>query len=160
VLRDRLLRLIRDQRIRFLAVGGVNTVVGYGLFAAFNQWVFAHVPFGYLASLVVSYAIAIILAFFLYRRFVFVVQGNLLVDFLRFVSVYVLSIGINLVALPILVELVHLPPLLAQAIILVVTTVISFVGHRYFSFRRSRIDPGPKPDESERTTDVTHNTDR
>jgi putative flippase GtrA len=158
-LRARLLRLAQDQRIRFLIVGGVNTVVGYGLFAAFNEWVFANVPFGYLASLVLSYAIAIVLAFVLYRRFVFVVRGNLVIDFLRFVSVYLLSIGINLVVLPIFVELLHLPALLAQAIILVVTTVISFVGHRYFSFRRSRIDPVLESDEPERTTDVTH-TDR
>jgi putative flippase GtrA len=145
--RERLLRLARDQRIRFLAVGATNTIVGYALFAVFNQFVFASVALGYLLSLIVSYALAIVLAFFLYRRFVFLVRGNLLVDFLRFVSVYLVSIGINFLALPLLVEVVHVPPLLAQAAILIVTTLVSFFGHRYFSFRRrGATDPHPNPE--------------
>jgi putative flippase GtrA len=131
-----LLRLVNDQRIRFLAVGGVNTVVGFAIFAAVNEWLLRDVRFGYLAALVISYAIALVLAFYLYRRFVFHVQGNSLVDLLRFTSVYAVSIGINLVALPLLVEAGNAPPLLAQAVILIVTTLVSFVGHRYFSFRR------------------------
>jgi putative flippase GtrA len=155
--RRRLLVLMGDQRIRFLAVGATNTVVGYLLFLAFNALVFERVPFGYLASLVLSYAIAIVLAFFLYRRFVFVVRGNLLVDLLRFVSVYLVGIGINLVALPLLVELVHLPPFLAQAVILVVTTVVSYLGHRYFSFRR-RATTAAETD-LEGTTDVDKRAD-
>jgi putative flippase GtrA len=117
-------------------VGATNTLLGYAIFAAFDLWVFRGVAFGYLFSLLIAYALAIIVAFFLYRRFVFVVHGNLLVDFVRFLSVYLVSIGINLLALPTLVEFVKLPPLLAQAIVLVITTVVSFIGHRYFSFRR------------------------
>jgi putative flippase GtrA len=130
-------RVLNDQRFKFLAVGGVNTLVGYVLFAGLYTFVFAGIPFGYLASLALSYAGAIVLAFFLYRRFVFPVTGHLLRDFARFVSVYALSIGINALALPVLVELAHLDPLLAQAIILVSTTLVSYFGHRYFSFRRS-----------------------
>lgn len=128
--------LVNDQRIRFLAVGGVNTVVGYGLFAALDLYVFAGIPFGYLLSLALSYAIAITLAFILYRRFVFHVTGHVWTDLTRFVSVYLVSIGVNAVALPILIELFGLNSLVAQAIVLVCTTVISFFGHREFSFRR------------------------
>lgn len=148
----RVLALVRDQRLRFLAVGATNTVVGYVLFLVLNEWVFGGLPFGYLLSLVVSYAIAIVMAFVLYRRFVFIVRGNVLVDFVRFVGVYLVSLGINLVVLPLLVEVVHLPPFLAQAIILVVTTVVSYLGHRYFSFRR-RVASGVVA-EPEGTTDA------
>jgi putative flippase GtrA len=135
--RELLLRLVRDQRVSFLIVGGINTVVGFGLYAAFTTWVFHDVYLGYTLSLIVSYAIAIVIAFVLYRRFVFRVTGHVVRDFLRFISVYAVSIGINLVALPVLVELVGIPPILAQAVILVITTVVSFVGHRSFSFRRA-----------------------
>jgi putative flippase GtrA len=51
--------------------------------------------------------------------------------------VYLVSLGINLVTLPILVG-IGMPRILAQALIIVVTTVLSYVGHRYFSFRRPR----------------------
>ncbi|MFS0852499.1 GtrA family protein [Microbacterium sp. 179-I 3D4 NHS] len=137
-LRRVLARVLGDQRVRFLAVGGVNTVLGYAIYAVLAQWVFAHVPLGYLLALIISYAIAICVAFVLYRRFVFVVKGNVLVDFVRFVGVYAVSILANAAALPVLVELLHLHPLVAQAIVLVVTTLISFVGHKHFSFRRRK----------------------
>jgi putative flippase GtrA len=135
-MRSRLLALLRDQRIRFLAVGATNTLVGFLLFTLFTLTIFAHVPLGYLASLVLSYAISITLAFVLYRRFVFVVTGHVVRDFVRFVSVYLVSIGINAALLPLLVELAGVPPIIAQAIVLLVTTLASFFGHKSFSFRR------------------------
>jgi putative flippase GtrA len=137
-----ILNFLGDQRIRFLMVGATNTAVGYGLFAALTHWVFAEVFLGYLISLVLSYVVGIGLAFILYRRFVFVVKGRVLGDLTRFVSVYLVSIAVNLIALPLLVEVVHIPPLASQAIILVVTTVVSFLGHKNFSFRR---DPAESP---------------
>ena len=137
-------RLMRDQRIRFLLVGGTNTVVGYVVYSALTLWVFHDVPFGYLISLAISYAVAIVLAFVLYRRFVFKVTGNVVQDFLRFVTVYLLAIGVNTVLLPLFVEVLHVHPLLAQLIVLVITTLMSFFGHRTFSFRR----PGDGGDQS------------
>jgi len=130
-------RLASDQRVRFLSVGATNTLVGYLTFSAFTLWVFADVYLGYLLSLALSYAVGITLAFVLYRRFVFTVRGHVLRDFGRFVSVYVVVITINAAALPLLVEAAHVPPLLAQLVILVVTTLLSFFGHKKFSFRRS-----------------------
>lgn len=126
----------RDQRIRFLAVGATNTVIGYLVFSALTVWVFGTLPFGYLLSLAGSYAFAIVLAFVLYRRLVFKVAGHLLRDFLRFVSVYVAALGINALVLPLLVELARFNPLPAQLVAIVVTTSLSFFGHREFSFRR------------------------
>lgn len=126
----------RDTRIRFLAVGSTNTVIGYAVFAALQLIVFRDLPFGYLVSLVLSYAVGIAVAFVLYRRFVWKVSGNVLVDLLRFIGVYLTAIAINAALLPLLVELVGLPPLLAQLIVLVITTLVSFFGHSRFSFAR------------------------
>ena len=133
-------RLYQDQRIRFLAVGGFNTVLGYVLFVALDNLVFEHIPFGYLLSLIVSYAITIGLAFILYRRFVFKVRGRVFGDLIRFIGVYAIAIGINVLALPLLVEVVRLPPFLAQAIIIVITTLVSFFGHKKVSFYRPQED--------------------
>jgi putative flippase GtrA len=137
-LRQRILQFARNQQVRFLGVGAINTFVGYGIFAMANEWLFRGVPFGYLLALALSYSLALILAFFLYRRLVFHVRGNVFIDLLRFISVYALSIGVNVVALPFLVEVVHVLPLIAQALILVVTTLVSYFGHRHFSFRRAQ----------------------
>jgi putative flippase GtrA len=134
--RGRLRRLLEDQRIRFLIVGGVNTVIGYGLFALFD-WCFGH-AIGYLGSLYGSYVVATVIGFILHRRFTFraTKSGRVVVDFLRFQSVYIVTLIINTVALPLLVQLVGLNPLVAQACYIVVATAISYTGHRWFSFRR------------------------
>jgi putative flippase GtrA len=136
ILRGRLIALLADERVRFVIVGGVNTVLGYGLFAAFWLTLGAHI--GYLGSLYASYAVAIVAAFTLHRRFTFRVHGtgSVVVDFLRFAGVHVVSLAINTVALPLLVEAGGLYPLVAQAIVVVVTTIVSYFGHKLFSFRR------------------------
>jgi len=139
----KIVKLAQDQRIRFLAVGATNTFVGYVLFSAFTLWVFHDVYLGYLLSLALSYIIGITLAFVLYRLFVFKVSGHVLRDFGRFVSVYLVAIAINAAALPLLVEAVRVPPLLAQLVILVATTLLSFFGHKKFSFRRSGAEQSP-----------------
>lgn len=144
-----LLRLLRDQRVAFLIVGGINTAVGFGIFVALDltlgRWVdgFAGRIVGSLATLGVSHVLSVLFAFVLHRRFVFRVTGHVLRDLARFESVYLVSLGINTLTLPLLVEL-GVPRILAQAVIITVTTVLSYVGHRYFSFRRPPVDePGP-----------------
>jgi putative flippase GtrA len=136
-LRTRGLALLGDERVRFLIVGGVNTVLGYGLFALF--WLTLGEQIGYLGSLYASYAVAIVAAFLLHRRFTFRVHGtgSVVVDFVRFAGVHVVSLVINTVALPLLVEAGGLYPLAAQAIVVVVTTLVSYFGHKLFSFRRA-----------------------
>lgn len=137
-----LLRVLRDQRVSFLLVGGFNTALGFSLFVILDLTlgraldVTAGRTIGSLATLFCSYAIGIVVAFFLHRRFVFRVHGHLVRDFLRFQSIYWLALAINAFALPLLVEL-GFPRIPTQAVIVAVTTVISYVGHRYFSFRRS-----------------------
>ena len=83
----------------------------------------------------------------MHRRFVFHVRGHVLRDLVRFESVYLTGLGINAVALPMLVEL-GMHRILAGAIIMASTTLLSYFGHRYFSFRRGVADAR---DETSRT---------
>lgn len=137
-----LIRLVRDQRVAFLVVGAINTVVGFGIFVACSESLghlvdrrFGAVT-GSLATLGVSHVLGVLFAFVMHRRFVFRVRGHVVRDLVRFESVYLTALGINAVALPALVELgLHRIP--AQAIILAASTVLSYFGHRHFSFRRS-----------------------
>ena len=74
-------------------------------------------------------------AFVLYRRFVFRVRGHVWRDLARFESVYITALAINSVALPAVVHL-GMERILAQGIITLALTVLSYFGHRHFSFRR------------------------
>jgi len=136
-------RVLADERARFLVVGAFNTILGYLLFVGFELVIGDLV--GYLVSLYASYAIAIVVAFFLHRHFTYRVTGSgrPLLDFARFASVYVVALAINTLVLPLLVEVAGWPVLLAQAIVVVFTTVLSYLGHKFFSFRRRGDEPAP-----------------
>lgn len=129
-----LLRLFRDRRIAFLAVGVTNTIVGFAWFALFDITVGQ--LWGYMVTLLFAHVASVLCAFVLYRRLVFRVRGHVWADLMRFEMVYLLALGINAVLLPLLVEFAHLEPIVAQALIVFVTTLVSYFGHSRFSFRR------------------------
>ncbi|MFS4507164.1 GtrA family protein [Clavibacter sp. Sh2141] len=145
---SRIRALLRDERVAFLLVGGFNTAFAFLLFAGLAATAGAALDaagqpvLGSLVPLAGSYAVAVLVAFVLYRHLVFRVRGHVLRDLARFVSVYVVSISLNAVSLPLLVA-VGVPRLVAQALIVVAITLISYVGHRWFSFRRPRGGGGP-----------------
>jgi putative flippase GtrA len=128
------LRVVRDQRVAFLIVGAINTVVGYLCFAGILTILGQR---RYLAALACAHVVGVLFAFVLYRFVVFRVRGHLLADLWRFETVYLSALAVNFVLLPVLVELAHLPVLLAQALIVFVTSVMSWVGHKNYSFRRT-----------------------
>ena len=132
-----LLRLIKDRRVAFLVVGVINTVVGFSWFAIFELTVGR--LWGYMATLLFAHVASVLCAFVLYRRFVFRVRGHVWLDLARFESIYLVSLGINAVLLPLLVEVGGLVPIVAQALIVFVTTLVSYVGHSRFSFRRKKV---------------------
>jgi len=120
--------------VRFVLVGGFNTAFGYALFVLFEFGF--NMP--YLLALYGSYLISTIVAFILHRRVTYRASGTgrVLVDFVRFQGVYVVSLVFNSVALPVGVELLHGEPTVVQAVIVVVSAVVSYFGHKFFSFRR------------------------
>lgn len=120
--------------VRFLLVGGFNTVFGYACFVGLQQTLGARTH--YLVVLLIAHIISVLVAFVLYRMLVFQVTGRILGDLWRFWSIYLVALAINLVALPLLVELGGLPVVLAQALVLVGTVGLSFLAHGRFSFYR------------------------
>ncbi|MGO9100181.1 MAG: GtrA family protein [Mycobacterium sp.] len=137
-----LLRLIHDQRVAFLVVGGINTVVAFAIFVACSLSVGRFVDHrlgtlaGTLVTIGISHPLGVLFAFVMYRRFVFRVRGQLFRDLTRFWSVYLSRIAINAVALPVLMVELGLHRIPAQAILLASGTLLSYFGHRHFSFRR------------------------
>lgn len=135
-----LLRMIRDQRIAFLIVGGMNTVIGTAWFVLL-LWLF-HDVVGYLGLLLCAHIAAVLSAFVLYRRLVFRVTGHVLRDLARFELVNLSVLGFNVAALPLLVEVFGWAVLLSQLVITSATVVYSWFAHRVFSFRRSPAELG------------------
>ena len=123
----------RGKQIRFLAVGGWNTVFGYSCFAGL-YFVTSRLGLHYLVAAVLSNFVAVANAYVCYKWFVFKTKGNYLREYLRFNLAYAGLFFFNLAALPLLVNAARLSPLIAQAIVMAVSAAISYVLHNYFSF--------------------------
>jgi putative flippase GtrA len=130
-----LLTVARDQRVAFLAVGAVNSASGFFWFALF-YWLVGQ-RYGYLTALALAHVTSVSCAFWLYRHLVFRVRGHVLRDLARFGTIYLSAFALNIVALPMLVQIAHLPVLLSQLGIMLVTSLMSWLGHKNFSFSRA-----------------------
>jgi putative flippase GtrA len=122
------------QFARYLLAGGANTVFGYGIYAALNYALTDLFPYAYLAAAVLGNIIAITLAYINYKFFVFKTKGNYLKEYLRFYVVYGFSLVLGLILLPFFVEVLLINSYLAGALLLPITVLISFIGHKNFSF--------------------------
>ena len=130
-------KLLADQRIRYMIVGGINTVLGLGSFTLIQLAIGRDLGrAGYLFSLIASYAIAIPFAFLLHRKYVFQVRGKFWLDFGRFVTTNLIGIGLNVAVLALLVEVARIDPIIAQPITTVAIVIATYFLHKYFSFRR------------------------
>lgn len=122
-----------EQKIRYLIVGGWNTLFGYGVFAALYFWLEGLVH--YLIILSISYVVSITNAYVGYKLFVFRTRGNILREYFRFYIVYGVSFIFNLLSLPLFVEMLKFNMYVAQAIVTIITILGSYVLHQKFSFK-------------------------
>ena len=144
------------QFVRYILVGGFNTVFGYGIFALLNWLTRGLGTYNYLYAAFLGNLIAITVAFLGYKWIVFRTRGNYLVEYIRCFGVYGSSALIGLAGLSILVPILrrnlHHPeqaPYLAAALLTVVTMVFSFLGHKNISFRGREVR---EPSDSSSTT--------
>jgi putative flippase GtrA len=131
-----LLRVIKDERVAFLLVGGFNTVIGTAWFALFYLLWGHAIP--YPVVLVIAWAVQLPISFTLHRKLVFKVSGNLVPDLTRYTVVNLVPLFANMVLLPLVVETTPLEPIVAQILVTIVITVATYTGHKFFSFRRPR----------------------
>lgn len=112
---------------RFLAVGLVNTLFGYGVFGALTL---AGLAPG--LALFIATVLGVLFNYFTTGRVVFAANGFGRLPW--FVAVYGLTFLINLWSLRSLTA-AGLSPLLAQAILLPIVTILSFLLNKTFVFR-------------------------
>ncbi len=123
-------------------VGGWNTVFGFGTFALFYLLLkpfFEVQYFAYTSAQVISLGLAYLNAFLCHKYITFrtPVRGKkIFIEFIRFCMTNAVIAVFDFVWMPMLVELGHLSPILAAAIIIPIRGVFSYFGHLHFSFRK------------------------
>lgn len=130
---------------RYLAVGVCNTVFGYAIYAALTALLTPHVAYAYVWASLIGSLFSITFAFFNYKWFVFRTKGNYLREWSRCFVVYGGAMLLGTALLPVIVFLLRhftpadkSAPYIAGAIQMVATVVVSFLGHKRYSFAPSR----------------------
>ncbi|MGM9472055.1 GtrA family protein [Pseudarthrobacter sp. YS3] len=136
-----LIKIVKDQRIAFLLVGGANTAFSTGLFIVLAL-TFPHAPSFILLS--VSWTVSLVAVFFVYRTLVFRVKGHVWLDLGRFALVNLTSLLVNIGLLSLFADLLQFPRIPTQLAITLLSVIISYFGHRHFSFRRKHPPEQPQ----------------
>jgi putative flippase GtrA len=121
-----------SRSLRYLLVGIYNAVAGYFIFYLIN-YAFGYV-LHYLAVLGVSYLMSLTHAYIGQRWIVFRSTAHWRREYLRFLLVNLSGMAGNALLLVFFVECGK-GLMVAQALSVVIVTVLSYFGHRYFSFR-------------------------
>lgn len=135
-----------DKRIKFLFVGGLNTFIGYGINTLFLLLVFG-IPLdtkakatalqiavssgaGHLAGMVNGY--------FCNKYFTFENKQKSIAEVVRFTAVSLLQLAISMALQTFLQAVLGAGIYVAMPLTLIITTVFSYVGHNYFTFRKKK----------------------
>lgn len=128
-----LVPLLNSRKLRYLLVGGMNTIVGYGL--GVGLYLLLSPTLHILLIGLVANVLSISFSFTTQKLLVFRTEGHWLVEYLRSYLVYGGMGLIGTVLLWALVDGIHLPIWIAQGVTIGLTVVFSYVGHARFTFR-------------------------
>lgn len=116
---------------RFIGVGLLNTVVGYGIYGIL---ILLKVP--YLAALLIATIMGVIFNYFSIGRLVFKSRGGLIV-FGKFIAAYGVVYGINAAALDVLIKRFQFDPYIGQALCVPLSVLVSWLLMNYLVYKHS-----------------------
>lgn len=122
------------EKLMYLIVGSWNTLVGYGVFALLYSLL--HDDLGSPIILAIVYAITSVSAFLAMRYLVFEPVAHPVIEYLRYLIVYLPIVVVNMVVLPLALKFSSLNAYVIQAVFVVVVVVAGYLGNKYFAFRK------------------------
>lgn len=125
------------EKIRFLLVGGFNTVVSYLMFAGF---IFILGELRCQLSLVLAWILSSFISFSTQKIFVFQTKGNWCREYVKCLLTWSIGYLINAGTLELFVKVLHLNVYIGQAVSILLTTVITYLLFKHFAFKGEEND--------------------
>lgn len=126
-------KILQKKSIRYLLAGGWNTVFGYGVGVGLYTVLSSQLHVAVIAAIANIFAIT--MSFLTYKLFVFKTTGNWMLEYGRSYLVYGSMALLSIVLLWALVDYVGIDIWYAQALVIILTVGISYLGHKFFTFR-------------------------
>ncbi len=125
----------RRQQLRFLLAGAWNTVFGYLAFLLAYRVLGG--AYGSIPALLLGYTLALPQSYAVQRFLVFRSRGAWIAQFSRFAFSSLAIFVVNVAVLPAAIKLSATDPRLVQAIFVLSSTIVSYLAHKYFSFKQA-----------------------
>ena len=122
------------QKLRFLLVGGYNTVFSYILFAGLLWGLNGQYE---QIALALSFALSSVNSFWTQKIYVFASRAPAWPEFIKCLETWGISYILNACLLWIFVDGIGINAYIAQIIILVILTIFSWVMLKHFAFRNN-----------------------
>ena len=133
---NKLINIYNKSRIaRFGFFGGFNTAIGFLAYPVL--YFFFNGVFSYIEILYISFFISTHIAFLTTKYYVFRSPGSMFKEYCRFMIFHLLILGVNLIFLPIFVEVLLLHPSISQIIFSVILMLLSYFWHLKITFREN-----------------------
>ena len=127
------------QLIKFGAVGVLCTLIDYGIMLLLTEL------FGvqYLISCCISFSVSVIVNYLLSMRFVFAAKESMKkrTQFIIFVILSVIGLGLNQLFMWLFVEQVHIPYQLAKLVVTAIVMLFNFVTRKVFLEEKAHCPP-------------------
>ena len=117
------------QKLRFLMVGGWNTLFSFFLFVL----IFAKLQ-NYKLTLVISHLISVLQSFLTFKIFVFKSKGNFLKEYIKINIVYLIYFIINFILLFVAIQILGIYAVTAQLFITAIMVTLSYLMNKHFTF--------------------------
>lgn len=127
------------QFLRYVFVGGLNTVVGYSIY-----WILLQLGLNYILATAISTVLGTIHSYIWNKKFAFKsnTEGKkkTFAELLRFCSVYAVQYLLNIGLITLFIQYFGLSAEIGGLISLLFCTVISYLGHKFWSFKNIKKD--------------------
>jgi len=127
------------EKLRFLAVGAWNTLFGIAALWVLDRAI-AYDPNSLLEKelvLAAGWVIAVTQNFFTFKLLVFRTKGRWLREYARMYVTYALAFAVQSVLVLVISQVFGLSVFWANLPTIIIVTIMSYVGHKYFTFRHA-----------------------
>ena len=133
MLENMLVALVKRRELRFAIAGGWNALFAY--FVVIFMYEILELYLNIIFIAVIATVINIAQSFCVHKIFVFQTKGDWIKGLGKSYVVYGFSSVIGVASLWLLVDVFAVTIYLAQALVMVILSVVSYVGHLKFTFR-------------------------
>lgn len=121
------------QKIRFVLVGGYNTVISYGIYALILWSINEKSP---QLALFYSFIISSFHNFLTHKIYVFNTKGNYLKEYPKCFLTWSISYFFNTLLLAFFTKILNINPYISQIFSVIIVSINTYLWLKYFAFHR------------------------